>query len=85
MLVGLRREAARPAAQVADRLAGRRVDYPDYTRAERCGLHTFRPVIETVNSQLTAMGITHLHVHSITSLETNVHASLFALACLTMN
>ncbi len=55
------------------------------TLAERCGLRTFRLAIETVNSQLTAMGIAHLHVRSIAGLEIKVHASLFALACLNMN
>jgi len=52
------------------------------TRAEQCGLRTFRLVIETVNSQLTAMGINHLHVRSVAGLEIKVHASLLALACL---
>ena len=52
------------------------------TRAEQCGLRTFRLTIETVNSQLTAMGIAHLHVRSVAGLEINVHASLLALACL---
>jgi hypothetical protein len=51
-------------------------------RAEQCGLRTFRLVIETVNSQLTAMGLAHLHVRSVAGLELKVHASLFALACL---
>ncbi len=55
------------------------------TLAERCGLRTFRLAIETVNSQLTAMGIAHLHVRSIAGLEIKVHASLFALACLNMH
>lgn len=52
------------------------------TLAERCGLCTFRLAIETVNSQLTAMGIGHLHVRSVAGLEIKVHASLLALACL---
>ena len=52
------------------------------TLAERCGLRTFRLAIETVNSQLTAMGIGHLHVRSVVGLEIKVHASLLALACL---
>jgi len=50
------------------------------TLAERCNLHTFRLAIEAVNTQLTAMGIAHLHVRSIACLEINVHVSLFALA-----
>ncbi len=52
------------------------------TRAEQCGLRAFRLVIETVNSQLTAMGLSHLHVRSVAGLEIKVHASLLALACL---
>jgi len=55
------------------------------TRAEQCGLRTFRLAIETVNSQLTAMGIAHLHVRSVAGLEIKVHASLLALACLNVD
>ncbi len=55
------------------------------TLAERCGRRTFRHAIETVNSQLTAMGIAHLHVRSIVGLEIKVHASLLALACLNLD
>jgi len=52
------------------------------TRAEQCGLRTVRFTSETLNSQLTALGIAHLHVRSVAGLEINVHASLLALACL---
>jgi len=55
-----------------------------HTRAEQCGC-TVRLAIETVNSQLTAMGIAHLHVRSVAGLEIKVHASLLALACLNVN
>ena len=55
------------------------------TRAEQCGLRTFRLAIETVNSQLTAMGLGHLHVRSVAGLEIKVHASLLALACLNLD
>ncbi len=55
------------------------------TRAEQCGLRTFRLAIETVNSQLTAMGLAHLHVRSVAGLEIKVHASLRALACLNLD
>jgi len=54
------------------------------TRAAQCGC-TVRLAIETVNSQLTAMGIAHLHVRSVAGLEIKVHASLLALACLNVN
>ncbi len=33
-----------------------------HTRVEQCDPRTFRLAIETVNSQLTAMGIVHLHI-----------------------
>jgi len=55
------------------------------TRAAQCGLRTFRSTIETVNSQLTAMGIARLHVRSVAGLEIKVHASLLALACLNVD
>jgi len=55
------------------------------TRAEQCGLRTFRLAIETVNSQLTAMGLAHLHVRSVAGLEIKVHASLLALTCLNLD
>ena len=55
------------------------------TRAEQCGLRAFRRVIETVNSQLTAMGLAHLHVRSLAGLQIKVHASLLALACLNLD
>ena len=55
------------------------------TWAEQCGLRTFRLAIETVNSQLTAMGLSHLHVRSVAGLEIKVHASLLALACLNLD
>jgi DDE family transposase len=55
------------------------------TRAEQCGLRTFRLTIETLNSQLTAMGLGHLHVRSVAGLEIKVHASLLALACLNLD
>jgi hypothetical protein len=55
------------------------------THAEQCGLRAFRWAIETVNSQLTAMGLAHLHVRSVVGLEIKVHASLLALACLNLD
>jgi len=55
------------------------------TVAERCGLRTFRLTIETVNSQLAAMGIARLHVRSVAGLDITVHASLLALACLNIH
>jgi len=51
----------------------------------RAAQRTFRWTIETVNSQLTAMGIAHLHVRSVAGLEIKVHASLLALACLNVD
>jgi Transposase DDE domain len=55
------------------------------TRAEQCGLRAFRLAIETVNSQLSAMGLGHLHVRSIAGLEIKVHASLLALVSLNID
>jgi hypothetical protein len=55
------------------------------THAEQCGLRTFRLAIETVNSQLVAMGINRLHARSVAGLEIKVHASLLALACLNLD
>jgi len=43
------------------------------TRAEQCGLRTFRLTIETVYSQLAAMGIARLHVRSVAGLEIKVY------------
>ncbi len=37
--------------------------------------------IETVNSQLAAMGLQHLHVRTVAGLERKVHAALLALTC----
>jgi len=56
-----------------------------HTRAAQCGLRTVRLVIETVHSQLTALGLDRLHVRSVAALEINVHASLLALACLNLD
>ena len=56
-----------------------------HSRAEQCGLRTVRLAVETVDSQLTAMGIAHLHVRSVAGLDITVHASLLALACLNID
>ena len=40
-----------------------------------------RHTIETLFSQLAAMGIARLHVRSVAGLELKVHASLLALTC----
>jgi len=53
--------------------------------SKQCGLRTVHLAIETLNSQLTAMGIAHLHVRSVAGLEIKVHASLLALACLNLD
>ena len=44
-------------------------------------LHEERRRIETVFSQLAAMGVERLHVRSVAGLELKVHASLLALTC----
>ncbi len=55
------------------------------TWAERCGLRTFRLTIETVNSQLEAMGLQRLRARTHTGFELKVHASVLALACTNMH
>ena len=49
--------------------------------ADALALQEERRTIETVNSQLAAMGIQRLHVRSVAGLALKVHASLLALTC----
>ncbi len=48
---------------------------------EWCGLKLYRQGIETVNSQLVAMGVQRLHARTNQGLAIKVLASLLALAC----
>ena len=50
-------------------------------QAEQAGLRSYRPTIETVNSQLESMGIQRLHARSNAGRERTLHASLLALTC----
>ena len=49
--------------------------------ADDYDLRLYRHRIETVNSQLEAMGIQHLHARTNVGFELKAHASLIALAC----
>jgi hypothetical protein len=47
--------------------------------ADKLALREYRPRVETVNSQLAAMGIQQLHARTNPGFELKVHASLLAL------
>jgi hypothetical protein len=51
---------------------------------EWCGLKAYRPMIETVNSQLEKMGIQALHARTNQGLAIKVLASLLALTCINL-
>ena len=53
--------------------------------ADKLALRACRKAIETVNSQLEAMGVQRLHARSTAGRELKVHASLLALACANAN
>ena len=49
--------------------------------ADKLALRAYRKAIETVNSQLEAMGVQRLHARTTAGRELKVEASLLALAC----
>src|SRR5215213_699377 len=49
--------------------------------ADKLALRAYRKAIETVNSQLEAMGVQRLHARTTAGRELKVQASLLALAC----
>jgi hypothetical protein len=49
--------------------------------ADKLALRAYRKAIETVNSQLEAMGVQRLHARTTAGVEMKVQASLLALAC----
>jgi hypothetical protein len=51
------------------------------TAAEQAGLRAFRKTIETLNSQLEAMGVQRLRARTNAGLHLKVHASLLAVTC----
>ena len=53
--------------------------------ADKLALRAYRKAIETVNSQLEAMGVQRLHARSTAGRELKVQASLLALACANAN
>jgi hypothetical protein len=55
------------------------------TWLEREGLRTHRSRVETVNAQLTAMGVQRLHARTDEGLALKVLASLLAVACINLN
>lgn len=57
----------------------RRDNMPRNSEQERKGLRQYRQRVETVNSQLTAMGVQQLHARTNAGMALKVLASLFAL------
>lgn len=55
------------------------------TWAEREGLRAHRPRVETVNAQLTHMGVQRLHARTDAGLALKVLASLVAVACINLH
>jgi hypothetical protein len=55
------------------------------TWLEREGLRAHRQRVETVNAQLTAMGVQRLHARTDAGLALKVLASLLAVACINLN
>lgn len=55
------------------------------TWLEREGLRTHRQRVETVNAQLTSMGVQALHARTDTGLALKVLAALVAVACINLN
>lgn len=55
------------------------------TWAEREGLRAHRQRVETVNAQLTAMGVQRLHARTDAGLALKVLASLVAVACINLH
>ncbi len=53
--------------------------------ADKLALRAYRKAIETVNSQLEAMGVQRLHARTTAGRELKVEASLLALACANAN
>ena len=49
--------------------------------ADKLALRAYRKAIETVNSQLEAMGVQRLHARTTAGRALKVQASLLALAC----
>lgn len=63
----------------------RKVNREPHAWVDEYELHHFRHTIETVNSQLEAMGLERLHVRTTAGLELKVQASLLALLCSNLN
>jgi len=63
----------------------RRANMAAHSWADEYDLRLYRHSIETVNSQLEAMGLERLRARTNPGFELKVHASLLALAFLNLN
>ncbi len=63
----------------------RKANMAPNTWADKLALREHRKAIETVNSQLEAMGVQRLHARTTAGLEVKVQASLLALTCANAN
>jgi len=77
-----RRDEASILADTAVRLVPiRKANMQPNLWADKLALRAYRKAIETLNSQLEAMGVQRLHARSTAGVELKVQASLLALAC----
>jgi Transposase DDE domain len=81
--------AADEASLLADTgvrlVAQRRANMRPNLWADKLAIRAFRKRIETLNSQLEAMGLQRLRARTTAGFEIKVHASLLALACANVN
>jgi hypothetical protein len=63
----------------------RKANMAPHTWADEYDLRLYRHSIETVNSQLEAMGLERLHARTNAGFELKIHASLLALAFINLN
>jgi hypothetical protein len=66
-------------------IAKPRRNMPPLDWIDKYDLDLYRRRIETINSQLEAMGIERLHARTQTGFEIKVHASLLALSFINLN
>jgi Transposase DDE domain len=74
-------EASILAATGARLVAQRRANMRPNRWADKLAIREFRKRVETLNSQLEAMGVQRLRARTTAGFELKVHASLLALAC----
>jgi hypothetical protein len=81
-----RRDEATILAETQVRLVPiRKANMAPNTWADKLALREHRKAIETLNSQLEAMGVQRLHARTTAGLEVKVQASLLALTCANAN